>query len=70
MACLRNCREKLSLATFDRIQTNSKETSFLSLQNKYPNLKNNFHVQPIFFLQTKLFENLLLEKYLLSVTGL
>ena len=34
----------------------------------YPNLKNTCHIKLKFFLQTKLLENLLLAKYLKSVS--
>ena len=67
MACLQIYRELLSSATFLRVHSNSKEVSCLSWKNKYPNLKSTSHNKPIFFLWTKLLENLLFAKYLISV---
>ena len=69
MACLQICRELLLLTTFLRVHSNSKEVSYLSQQNKYPNLKTTCHIKLKFFLWTKLLENLLLVKYLLSVAA-
>ena len=57
----------LSLATFLRVHSNSEEVSYLSWQNTYPNLKTTCHIKLKFFLWTKLLENLLLTKYLISV---
>ena len=54
----------MSLATF---HSNSKEVSYLSWQSTYPNLKTTCHIKLKFFLWTKLLENLLLTKYLISV---
>ena len=45
MACLQVYRELLSLATFLRVHSNSKELSYLSLQNRDPNLKTDRHVK-------------------------
>ena len=59
-------RELLSLATFLRVHSNWKEVSYLSWQNTYPNLKTTCHIKLKFFLWTKLLENLLLAKYLIS----
>ena len=39
MACLQIYRELLSLTTFLRVHSNSKEVSYLSWQNAYSNLK-------------------------------
>ena len=64
MACLQIYRQLLSLATFLRVHSNSKEVSYLSWQNTYPNLKTTCHIKLKFFLWTKLLENLLLAKYL------
>ena len=58
-----------SLPTFIRVYSNSKEVSYLSWQNTYPNLKYTCHIKLTFFLWTKLLENLLLAKYLISVTA-
>ena len=69
MACLQIYRELLSLATFLRVHSNSKEVSYLSWQNTYPNLKTTCHIKLKFFLLNKLIENLLLAKYLISVTA-
>ena len=66
MACLQIYWELLLLATFLRVQSNSKEISNLSWQN---NLKTTCHIKLKFFLWTKLLENLLLVKYLISVTA-
>ena len=68
MACLQIYRELLSLATFLRVHSNSKEVSYLPWQNTYPNLKTTCHIKLKCFLWTKLIENLLLGKYLISVT--
>ena len=69
MACLQIYWELLSLATFLWVHSNSKEVSYLSWQNMYPNLKTTCHIKLKFFLWTKLLENLLLAKYLISVTA-
>ena len=60
-------RELLPLATYLRVHSNSKEVSYLSWQNKYSNLKTTCHTKLKFFLWTKLLENLLIAKYLISV---
>ena len=57
------------LVTFLRVHSNSKEVSYLSKQNTYPNLKTTCHIKLNSFLWTKLLENLLLAKYLISVTA-
>ena len=67
MACLQIYRELLSIATFLRVHSNSKEVSCLSWENTYPNLKATFHIKLKLFLWTKLLGNLLLAKYLISV---
>ena len=67
MACLQIYRELLSITTFLRVHSNSKEVSYLSWQNTHPNLKTTCHIKLKFFLWTKLLENLLLAKYLISV---
>ena len=54
---------------FSRVHSNSKELSYLSWQNTYPNLKTACHIKLKFFFWTKLLENLLLAKYLISVAG-
>ena len=59
-------RELLLLVTFLRVHSNSKELSS-SWQNMYPNLKTTCHIKLKFFLWTKLLENLLQAKYLISV---
>ena len=69
MACLQIYRELLSLATFLRVHSNSKEVSYLSWQNTYPNLKTTCHIKLKFFLWTKVLQNLLLAKYLISVAA-
>ena len=69
MACLQIYRELLSLTTFLRVHSNSKEVSYLSWQNRYPKLKTTCHIKLKFFLWTKLLENLLLTKYLISVAA-
>ena len=68
MACLQIYRELLWLVTFLRVYLNSKEISYLPWQNTYPNLKTTCHIKLKFFLRTKVIENLLLAKYLISVT--
>ena len=47
----------LSLAAFLRVHLNSKEVSYLSWQNPYPNLKTTCHIKLKFFLWAKLLEN-------------
>ena len=69
MACLQIYRKLLLLVTFLRVHSNSKEVSYLPWQNTYPNLKTTCHIKLKFFLWTKLIENLLLAKYLISVTA-
>ena len=69
MTCLQIHRTLLSLGTFFRVHSNSKEVSYLSWQNTYPNLKTTCHIKLKFFLWTKLLENLLLAKYLISVAA-
>ena len=62
-------RELLSLATFLPAHSNSKEVSYLSWPNTYPNLKTTCHIKLKFFLWTKLLENLLHAKCLISVAA-
>ena len=69
MTCLQTHQELLSLTTFLQVHSNSKEVSYLSWQNIYPNSKNTCHIKLKCFLRTKLLENLLLAKYLTSVTA-
>ena len=69
MACLQIYRELLSLATFLRVHSNSKEVSYLYWQNRYPNLKTTCHIELKVFLWTKPLESLLLAKYLISVAA-
>ena len=52
-----------------RVHSNSKEVSYLSRQNTYLNMKTTCHIKLNFFLSTKLIENLLLAKYLISVAA-
>ena len=68
MACLQIHQELLSLATFLQVHSNSKEVSYLSWQNTDPNLKTTCHMKLKYFLWTTFLENLLLAKYLISVT--
>ena len=56
------------LATLLRVHSNS-EVSYLPWQNMHSNLKSTCHIKLKFFFWTKLLENLLLAKYLISVTG-
>ena len=58
-------RELLSLATFLRVHSNSKEVSYLCWQNTYRNLKTTCHIKLKYFLWTKLLENSLFAKYLI-----
>ena len=69
MVCLQVYRELMSLATFLRVHSSSKEVSYLCWQNTCPNLKTTCHIKLKFFLWTKLLENLLLAKYLISVAA-
>ena len=68
MACLQIYRELSNLPTFLRVHSNSKEVSYLSWQNTYPNWKTTRHIKLKSFWLTKLLENLFLAKYLISVT--
>ena len=68
MACLQIYQKLLLLVTFPRVHSNSKEVSYLPWQNTYPNLKTTCNIKLKIFLRTKLIENLLLTKYLISVT--
>ena len=49
------------------VHSNSEEVSYLSWQNSYPNLKTTSHIKLNFFLWTKLPENVLLAKYLITL---
>ena len=69
MACLQIYQELLSLATFLRVHSNSKEVPYLSWHSTYPNLKTTRHIKLEFFLWTKLLKNLLLAKCFISVTA-
>ena len=69
MACLQIYRELLFLTTFLRVHSNSKKEWYLPWQNAYLNLKITLHMKLKCFLWTKLLENLLLAKYLISVTA-
>ena len=62
-------RESLSFAYFLRVHSNSTELSHLAWQIKHLNLKTTCHSKLKFFLWTKLLENLLLAKYLISVAA-
>ena len=65
MGCLQIYREYLSLVTFLRVHSNSKEITYLTLQNKYRSLKTTCHIKP----KTKLLKNLLLAKYFKSLAA-
>ena len=54
---------------FLRVHSNSKEVSYLPWQNKYPNLKTTYHIEPKFFLWTNLLKNVHLAKTLISVAA-
>ena len=69
LACLQIYRELLSLVTFFRVHSISEKISYLSWQNTYPNLKTSCYIKLKFLLRTKLQENLLLAKYLISVAA-
>ena len=69
VAYLEIYQELLSLAAFFRVHSNSKEVSYLSWQNTYPNLKTICHIKLTIFLWTKLVESLLLVQYLISVAA-
>ena len=68
-SCLKIDRELLLHATFLRVHSNSKEVSYLSWPNTYPNLKTTCHFKLTFFLWTKLLDNLLLAKHLISAAA-
>ena len=59
----------LTLTTFLQVHANSKEVSYLSWQNMYPNLKTTCHIKLKLFLWTKLLVKLFLAKYLISVAA-
>ena len=65
--CLQIYRELLSLATFLRVHSKSKEVSYLYWQDGYPKLKVTCHIKLNFFLWTKPLESLLLAKYIITV---
>ena len=67
LACLQIYRELLSLVTFFRVHSISEKVAYLSWQNTYPNFKTSCYIKLKFLLRTKLQENLLLAKYLISV---
>ena len=69
LAYLQIYRELLSLVTFLQVKWNSKELSYLSWPNTYPNLKTTSHIKLKLFLWTKLLENLLFAKYFISVAA-
>ena len=69
MGCLQIYQQSLSLATFLRVHSNLKEVSYLSWPYTYPNLKTTWHIKLKFFWWTKILENLLLAKYLISVVA-
>ena len=50
MACLQIYRELPNLPTILRVHSNSKEVSYLSGQNMFPNLKTTCHIKLKFFL--------------------
>ena len=57
--------KKLSLAC--NFSSRSYKVKRDPWQNKYPNLKTTYHINPKIFLSTKLQKNLLLAKYRISV---
>ena len=59
----------MSLTTFLHVHSNSEEVSYLPWQNTYTSLKTTFHIKLKYFFWTKLLANLLLAKYLISVTA-
>ena len=67
--CLQIYRELLSLVTFLRVHSNTKEVSCLSWQNTYPNSKTTCHIKLKFFFLPKLLENVLLAKYIIPVAA-
>ena len=69
MACLQIHGELLSVTTFLRVHSNSEEVSYLFWQKTYANLKTTCRIKLKIFLWTKLLENLLLAKYLISVAA-
>ena len=69
MVYLQIYQEFLLLATFLRIHLNSKEVYYLSWQNAFSNYETTCHIKLKFSLWTKLLENLLPAKYLISVAA-
>ena len=66
MSCLQIYQETLLLATFLRAHSNSKEVSYLSWKNLFPNLKTICHIKLKLFFWTKFLENVLLAKHVIS----
>ena len=69
MTCVQIYQELLLFLTFLQVHSSSKEVSYLSWQNRYPNLKINYCTKLKFSLWTKLLENLLLAKYFIYVAA-
>ena len=64
-----NLPRNIVACDFSRSSYKLREVSYLSWQNTYTNLKTTRHIKLKFFLRTKLLENLLLVKYLISVSA-
>ena len=62
-------RKLMSLGTFLIVHSDLEEVFYFSWQNRYPNLKTTCHIKLNIFLWTKLLENLLLAKYVISVAA-
>ena len=69
IAFLQIYRELLFVLSLIWVHSNSHKVSYLSWQNKYPNLKTTSHIQLNLLFWTKLLENLHLEKYLISAAA-
>ena len=69
MAFFTNLPRIIGAWHFSQIHSNSKEVSYLSWKNTYPNLQTTCHIKLKFFLWTKLLGNLLLAKYLITVAA-
>ena len=57
------------LATLLRVHSNSEEVSYFPWKNMHSTLKSTCHIKLKIFFWTKLLENLLLAKYLITVAG-
>ena len=68
MTCLKNLLKIIVARNYSPSSFKlKKEVPHLSWQNKYPNLKTTCHIKLKFLLRTKILENILIAKYLISI---